>query len=169
MRGLLKSVKCPPLSKITGERPVCQYCGEPLKPRTLYVEVLGHIDHAPETDMLVELGQGSHAFPEAKAVIEAGYTPARVYRIEHRTLWDNDLRTRLSFWLGTYDGYLDEEQLDRLEQVREFARLMDLRQQLERQLCFLARHWSGEKTDQCVLGYDFAPHSFSFCRYLLPA
>jgi hypothetical protein len=64
---------------------------------------------------------------------------------------------------------LDDEQLDRLEQVREFARLMGLGLQLERQLCFLARHWSGEKTDQCVLGYDFAPHSFSFCRYILPA
>ena len=55
---------------------------------------------------------------------------------------------------------LDDEQLDRLEQVREFARLMGLDRQLERQLCFLAREWSGEKTDQCVLGYDFAPHSF---------
>ena len=64
---------------------------------------------------------------------------------------------------------LDEEQLDRLEQVREFARLMGLESALERQLCFLARHWSGEKTDQCVLYYDFAPHSFSFCRYILPA
>ena len=64
---------------------------------------------------------------------------------------------------------LDDEQLDRLEQVREFARLMGLDRQLERQLCFLAREWSGEKTDQCILGYDFAPHFFSFCRYILPA
>ena len=64
---------------------------------------------------------------------------------------------------------LDDEQLDRLEQVREFARLMGLGLQLERQLCFLAREWSGEKTDQCVLSYDFAPHSFSFARYILPA
>ena len=64
---------------------------------------------------------------------------------------------------------LDDEQLDRLEQVRKFARLMCLDQQLERQLCFLARHWSGEQTDHCVLSYDFAPHSFSFCRYILPA
>jgi hypothetical protein len=64
---------------------------------------------------------------------------------------------------------LDDEQLDRLEQVREFARLMGLGLQLERQLCFLAHERSGEKTDQCILSYDFAPHSFSFCRYILPA
>jgi hypothetical protein len=64
---------------------------------------------------------------------------------------------------------LDDEQLDRLEQVREFARSMGLSQQLERQLCFLGRTWSGEKTDQCILYGDFAPHSFSFCRYILPA
>jgi hypothetical protein len=61
------------------------------------------------------------------------------------------------------------EVLDRLEAVREFARSMGLSQQLERQLCFMARHWSGEKTDQCMLGSDFAPHSFTFARYILPA
>ena len=63
----------------------------------------------------------------------------------------------------------DDEQLDRLEQVREFARLMGLGRQFECQLCFLAREWSGEKTDQCILSYDFAPHSFSFAKYILPA
>ena len=63
---------------------------------------------------------------------------------------------------------LDEEQLDRLEQVREFARSMGLSQQLERQLGYLAdkRCW-GERA-QTQLSYDFAPHSFSFGVYALP-
>jgi hypothetical protein len=61
---------------------------------------------------------------------------------------------------------LDDEQLDRLEQVREFARLVGLGRQLEHQLCFLAHDWSPNA--QCILGYDFAPYSFSFCRYTLP-
>jgi hypothetical protein len=43
---------------------------------------------------------------------------------------------------------------------------MGLGRQLERQLCFLAHNWS--PTAQCILSYDFAPYSFSFCRYTLP-
>jgi hypothetical protein len=60
---------------------------------------------------------------------------------------------------------LDEEQLDRLEQVREFARSMGLSEPLERQLDFFAdrRCW-GEKA-QTQLSYDFAPHAFSFGVY----
>ncbi len=104
-RGVLKRVKCPPLSNITGARPACQFCGKSLTPRTWYVEVVGHIGHAPEANVLMQLGQGQMPYPEAKDAINRGYTPARVYRIDHRVLWDNDLRTRLSFWLGTYDGY----------------------------------------------------------------
>ena len=104
-RGVLKRVKCPPLSKFTGERPVCQFCGKPLIPRTWYVEVVGHIGHAPELDVLVELDQGQMPYPEAEEAIQRGYEPARVYRIEHRVLYGDDLRTRLRFWLGTYDGY----------------------------------------------------------------
>jgi hypothetical protein len=51
----------------------------------------------------------------------------------------------------------------------DFIRRGEHERPFERQLCFLARHWSGEQTDQCVLSYDFAPHSFSFCRHILPA
>jgi hypothetical protein len=63
---------------------------------------------------------------------------------------------------------LDEEQLDRLEQVREFARSVGLSEQLERQLSYLGdrRCW-GDKA-QTVLSYDFAPHSFSFGVFALP-
>jgi hypothetical protein len=63
---------------------------------------------------------------------------------------------------------LDDEQLDRLEQVREFAKSMGLTEQLERQLNHLAdkRCW-GEKA-QTQLSYDFAPHSFSFGVFGLP-
>ena len=58
---------------------------------------------------------------------------------------------------------LDEETLDHLEQVREFARTAGLSSQLERQLHYLADY--GCHGDQCVLGKDFAPHSFTFAMY----
>ena len=58
MRGMLRRVKCPPLSKITGDRPVCQFCAKPLKPRTWYVEVLGHIGQALGADALAQAEQG---------------------------------------------------------------------------------------------------------------
>jgi hypothetical protein len=64
---------------------------------------------------------------------------------------------------------LDEAQLDRLEQTREFAREHGLSEQLERQLGYLAGYaHHGEPRCQCVLSYDFAPHSFSFAHYVLP-
>jgi hypothetical protein len=65
---------------------------------------------------------------------------------------------------------LDEEQLDRLEQVRDFARSMGLGEQLERQLGYLAGYACHDDSPprQCVLSYDFAPHSFSFAHYALP-
>ena len=64
---------------------------------------------------------------------------------------------------------LDEAQLERLEQTREFAREHGLSEQLERQLDYLANYADhGEPKRQCVLSYDFAPHSFSFAHYVLP-
>jgi hypothetical protein len=63
---------------------------------------------------------------------------------------------------------VDSEQLDRLEQVREFARSMGLSEQLERQLCWLAEPRSWGKRSQTRLGYDFAPRSYSFGVYILP-
>jgi hypothetical protein len=67
----------------------------------------------------------------------------------------------------------DDEQLDRLEDVREFARSMGLSRQLEKELDFLDWWGDGDANEgrrrQCVLSYDFAPHSFTFAHYLLPA
>jgi hypothetical protein len=65
---------------------------------------------------------------------------------------------------------LDDEQLDRLEQVRDFARSIRLSEQLERQLGYLADYGrNGDRPSrQCVLSYDFALHSFSFAHYWLP-
>ena len=57
----------------------------------------------------------------------------------------------------------DPEDLDHLEQVREFAFSAGLSEQLERQLHYLADY--GHRGNQCVLGSDFAPHSFSFAMY----
>jgi hypothetical protein len=63
----------------------------------------------------------------------------------------------------------DDEQLDRLEKVREFARSIGMSEQLERQLSYLANYADhDEPKRQCVLGYDFAPHSFSFAHFVLP-
>jgi hypothetical protein len=64
----------------------------------------------------------------------------------------------------------NDEQLARLEQVREFARSMGLSERLERQLDFLHSYacHDGEPKTQCVLGYDFAPYSFSFAHFVLP-
>jgi hypothetical protein len=64
---------------------------------------------------------------------------------------------------------IDPGQVERLEQVREFASQIGRREQLEHQLS----HWLGSGTffgrrSQCVLRGDFAPHSFSFCHYILP-
>ena len=105
MRGALKSVRCPPLSKITGERPVCQFCRKPLKPRTWYVEVLGHIGQALSTDALAQAEQGQHPYPQASDAINGGYDASRVFRIEHRLSWNEEPSSKLSFWCGTYDGY----------------------------------------------------------------
>jgi DNA-directed RNA polymerase subunit RPC12/RpoP len=55
------------------------------------------------------------------------------------------------------------EDLDHLEEVRKFARGAGLSTQLERQLHYLASY--GHRGNQCVLGRDFAPHSFSFAMY----
>jgi hypothetical protein len=66
---------------------------------------------------------------------------------------------------------LEDKVLDKLEQVREFARAMGLSSQLERQLCWLDNYadHENERKRQCILHDDFAPHSFTFCHYRLPA
>ena len=65
---------------------------------------------------------------------------------------------------------LDDETLDRLEQVREHDRSLGLSLQLEKQLDYLAGYArnDGEPKRQCVLGHDFAPHSFAFAHYVPP-
>jgi hypothetical protein len=78
--------------------------------------------------------------------------------------FSNDAGELICPWCeGTGLLILDDEQLDRLEQVREFARSMGLTEQLEHQLGYLAGY--GDAHNQVVLGYDFAPHSFSFALF----
>jgi len=62
---------------------------------------------------------------------------------------------------------MDDEQLDRIEQVREFARSIGKLAQFESQLDYLAGYGAnGEPArKQCMLGYDFASHSFGFCLF----
>ncbi len=94
MRGVLQKVKSPPLSKITKERPVCQFCAKPLNPRTWYVEVLGHIGQALSADTLAQAEQGRHPYPQASDAINAGYDASRVFRIEHRLSWNEKPSTK---------------------------------------------------------------------------
>jgi hypothetical protein len=67
---------------------------------------------------------------------------------------------------------LDEEVLNKLEDVREFARSVGLSSQLEGQLHWLGRYGSDSDEPapgrQCTLWGDFAPHSFAFSHWRLP-
>jgi hypothetical protein len=66
----------------------------------------------------------------------------------------------------------NDEVLERLEKVREFARSVGLSSQLEHQLAWLAGYGSSDGQPrpgrQCVLHSDFAPHSFTFAHFRLP-
>jgi hypothetical protein len=78
--------------------------------------------------------------------------------------FSNDSGDLICPWCeGTGLLILDDEQLERLERVREHARALGLSDQLERQLGYLAGY--GDEHNQVVLSYDFAPHSFSFAMY----
>jgi hypothetical protein len=90
MRGVLKRVKCPPLAKVTGERPKCQNCHKPLSPRTHSVEIVGHVNQAPSAGELAVLKQPHPTYPNADEAIKAGYEATRVYRIEHLLSWNDE-------------------------------------------------------------------------------
>jgi hypothetical protein len=95
MRGVLKRVKCPPLAKVTGERPKCQNCHKPLSPRTHSVEIVGHVGQAPSAGELAVLEQPHPTYPNTDEAIKAGYEAARVYRIEHLLSWNEEPSTKL--------------------------------------------------------------------------
>ena len=92
---VLKRVKCPPLTKITGERPRCQNCMKPLKARTFWVEIDGHVSQAPSAGELAVRKQPKVAWPDASEAIKAGYEASRVYRIEHLQTWREEPSTKL--------------------------------------------------------------------------
>ena len=102
---VLKRVKCPPLTKITGERPKCQNCKKPLKARTYWVEIFGHVSQAPSAGEIAVLEQPRPTYPSSDEAIKAGYEAARVYRIEHVLSWNDEPSTKLYFWRGFHDGY----------------------------------------------------------------
>jgi hypothetical protein len=102
---VLKRVKCPPLTKVTGERPKCQNCKKPLKARTFWVEIVGHVNQAPSAGELAVLKQPEPTWPSSSEAIKCGYEAARVFRIEHVLSWRDEQSTKLSFWRGFFDGY----------------------------------------------------------------
>jgi hypothetical protein len=87
---------------------------------------------------------------------------------EYRMPWSDDEGQLVCGQCEVSGLVIDERQVERLEQVRDFARQMGLSQQLNRQLNFLDKGTSFGKRSQCILGGDFAPHSFSFGHYILP-
>ncbi len=101
---VMKRVKCPPLTKITGERPGCQNCHKPLTPRTWWLELVGHLSQPPSAGELVVRVEPDSGYPGIAAAIRGGYEAERVYRIEHLVNWKDEPQTKLSFWCGTYDG-----------------------------------------------------------------
>jgi hypothetical protein len=83
--------------------------------------------------------------------------------------WSNDEGDLVCPWCDVNGLVIhDEETLNHLENVRDFARRMGLSEQLERQLSFLGngRCWGNDS--QCELRTDFAPHSFTFAHHILP-
>jgi hypothetical protein len=83
--------------------------------------------------------------------------------------WSDDEGNLICMYCEATGLIIHPDVADRLEAAREFARQMGLGRQLEQQLC----HWLGNgqcwgRKSQCVLSYDFAPHSFSFAHYILP-
>ena len=84
---VLKSVKCPSLTKVTGERPKRQNCKKPLEARTFWVEIVGHVNQAPSAGELAVLKQPHPTWSNADEAIKCGYEAARVFRIEHLPSW----------------------------------------------------------------------------------
>jgi hypothetical protein len=88
---------------------------------------------------------------------------------EYRMPWSDDEGNLVCPDCDLTGLVIDLDQVDRLEEVREFARSLGLQRQLERQLCYLGLGTFLGARSQCRLGGDFAPHSFGFCHYILPA
>jgi hypothetical protein len=77
---VLKRVKCPPLTKVTGERPKCQNCKKPLKARTFSVEIIGHVNQPPSAGELAVLTQPDPTWPSADEAIKCGYEAVQCFR-----------------------------------------------------------------------------------------
>lgn len=87
---------------------------------------------------------------------------------EYRQPWSDNDGNLVCQFCEVEGLVIDPSQMERLEEIREFARQMGLSDQLNKKLSFLDSRESWGKRTQCVLNWDFAPHSFSFCHYLLP-
>jgi hypothetical protein len=87
---------------------------------------------------------------------------------EYRMPWSDDDGNLLCSMCEVTGLVIEPSQVERLEQIREFARQMGLSEQLAKQLTFLDSRECWGKRSQCVLSWDFAPHSFTFAHYVLP-
>ncbi len=87
---------------------------------------------------------------------------------EYRMPWSDDDGSLVCSTCEVTGLVVADNAIEHLEQAREFARKIGQAEQLARQLSWLASGKFFGRPSQCVLGPDFAPHSFSFAHYVLP-
>jgi hypothetical protein len=87
---------------------------------------------------------------------------------EWRMPWSDDEGNLVCPYCDLTGLVIDPGQVDRLEEVREFARAIGKFNQLNAQLMRLDGGSFFGADSQCWLSGDFAPHSFGFCHYILP-
>jgi len=87
---------------------------------------------------------------------------------EYRMPWSDDDGNLVCSQCELTGLVVADNAVEHLERVREVARRLGLTDQLARQLSWLASGKFFGQPSQCVLGPDFAPHSFTFAHFLLP-
>lgn len=104
-----KKPKLPTLMQMTGERPRCQYCDEPLKPYTSWFMMPGHLTKPPtfeEIQVVVNEIRKRGFTPCLLPTNEDCYQPEWVYRLTHsKSIYNSQPETRVSYWTGRYEGY----------------------------------------------------------------
>jgi hypothetical protein len=53
------------------------------------------------------------SWPSPQDAAQRGYRPSHVFRLRHRTTWNDEPSTKIGFWTGKYEGigYVDTPKL----------------------------------------------------------
>lgn len=101
----------PTLQDITGERPTCQCCHKPLKPFTSFFWLAGEFQRPPTLeeiqrvrDDIMSRGSSTVLLPNPS---KDQYLPGRVFRVKTKAsnLREGEKETKVSYWMGFYEGY----------------------------------------------------------------